>query len=63
MEWFDLGWGTSNEPGGVLEMPASTTSPGIALELHVTVGAGDRTVAFWMFDDGIFLAEVEPGWA
>lgn len=63
MEWFDLGWGGGNEPGGVLELPASTTSPGVALELHVAVGAGDRTVAFWMFDDGIFLAEVKPGCA
>jgi len=62
MEWFDLGWGSSSEPGGVLELPASTT-PGAALELHIAVGSGDRTVAFWMLDDGVFVAEVEPGLA
>jgi hypothetical protein len=35
----------------------------VALELHIAVGPGDRTVAFWMLDDGVFVAEVEQGQA
>jgi hypothetical protein len=35
----------------------------MALELHIAVGASDRTVAYWMLDNGILVAEVEPGLA
>ena len=63
MEWFDLGTGDGDEAGGVLELPESTTPPGLALELHLAVGTGDRTVAYWMLDDGTFVMEVQPGQA
>jgi hypothetical protein len=62
MEWFD-GYERDGEPAGVLELPESMTLPGMALDLHVGVGEGDRTVAFWMLDDDTFVVEVEPGLA
>lgn len=61
MEWFDLGVGNSDEAGGVLELPESMTAPGLALELHIAVGAGDRTIAYWMLDTGVLVAQVDPG--
>lgn len=63
MEWFDLAGDDGEEPGGVLELPESRTGPHVALELHVTFGAGGRTIAYWMLDDGIFVAEVGAGLA
>lgn len=60
MEWFDLDI-RNVEPGGVLELPESITGPHLSLELHIAVGEGDRTIAYWMLDDGAFVAEVEAG--
>ena len=62
MEWFDLDIRTV-EPGGVLELPESITGPHLSLELHIAVGEGGRTVAYWMLDQDVFVAEVEPGLA
>lgn len=60
MEWFNLSDG-DDESGGVLELPESKTGPHVALELHVVVTVGGRTVAYWMLDDGVFVSAVEPG--
>lgn len=46
MEGFDLG----TEPGGVLELPESITGPYLSLQVHIAVGEGDRTIAYWMVD-------------
>lgn len=45
----------------MLELPPLVTRPHLALELHVLIGWADRTVAYWLLDDGTFVAEVKPG--
>jgi hypothetical protein len=62
MERFNIRSACSAERS-VIAMPESVTGPGVTLELHVAVGQGGRTVAYWMLDEDIFLAEVEPGLA
>jgi len=62
MEWFDLDT-RSLEPGGVLELPESITGPHMSLELHIAIGDGDRTIAYWMLDQDVLVAEVKPGLA
>lgn len=47
----------------VIALPESVIGPGVTLELHIAVGQGDQTIAYWMLDDDVFLAEVEPGLA
>ena len=62
MERFNIRSACSAERS-VIAMPESVTGPGVTLDLHVAVGQGGRTVAYWMLDEDIFLAEVEPGLA
>jgi hypothetical protein len=59
MGWFDLDEGA--EPAGFLALPESMTGPDLLLELHVSVDERDRTVAYWLLDDDVFVAEVEVG--
>jgi len=63
MQWFDHRSCNGKEPGGVLELPEAATWPGVALELHIVISDGDRTMAYWVLDDGSFITEVEPGLA
>jgi hypothetical protein len=63
MEWFDLTNELSREPGGVLELPPGLTPLGYALELHVFVGRGDCTTAWWMLEDGSHLSQAIVGTA
>jgi hypothetical protein len=63
MEWFDLPNALTDEPGGVLEMPAAWSLPGMALEMHVFVLHGDETYACWLLEDGTYLATAPAGTA
>ena len=62
MEWFDLRDETG-EPNGVLELPATWTPPGYAMELHVLASTGFRAFFCWMLEDGTYLAEAKVGQA
>jgi hypothetical protein len=62
MEWFNI-MTTATEPSGFVRLPESVIGHGFTLELHIAVGEGDRTIAYWMLDDDIMVAEVRPGLA